>query len=188
MKYAFLSLAVSLLAIPAVTSAPAAAQTVAVQDHAHDFDFLVGKWKVHHRQLTQRLANGHEWIEFDGTSELWMTMGGMGNVDDNYLGKPGGAYRAMSVRAFDPQKQVWSIWWLDARHPHTIEPPVVGNFSFVNGIGTFEGDDTFNGKPIRVRYTWSNISKTTATWEQAFSPDGGKTWEMNWHMDFTKVP
>ncbi len=154
-------------------------------DHAHDFDFLVGKWKVHHFRLKERLAGSHEWVEFDGTSQFWKTMGGLGNVDDNVIELPGGTYRAISVRGYDPKTGTWAIWWLDARNPHKIEPPVIGNFE--NGVGTFIGDDTFNGKPIKVRFIWSRITTNSAHWEQAFSPDGGKTWETNWRNDFTRI-
>lgn len=154
-------------------------------DHAHDFDFLIGKWRVHHRRLKQRLAENQDWAEFDGTTELHVTMGGQGNVDDNFIDLPGGAYRAVSVRDYDPKTQTWAIWWLDSRNPHALEPPVIG--SFENGIGTFEGDDTVHGKPIKVRFVWSRISEKSAHWEQAFSPDGGRRWETNWVMDFTRV-
>jgi hypothetical protein len=173
-----------LLMAAALTASPAAA----AQDHAHDFDFLIGNWKVHHWRLKDRLMNSHQWIEFDGTSRLWMTMDGKGTVDDNYIGLPSGAYRAVGIRGYDAKTGTWAIWWLDGRDPHTIEPPVIGNFDFHGGVGTFEGDDTLRGKPIKVRYTWSKITKTSAHWEQAFSGDGGKTWEVNWRMDFTRAP
>jgi hypothetical protein len=80
---------------------------------------------------------------------------------------------------------MWSIYWADSRHTGLLEPPVVG--SFASGVGVFEGDDTFNGQPIRVRYTWSRTDTETPRWEQAFSPDEGKTWETNWIMDATRV-
>ena len=154
-------------------------------DHAHDFDFLIGKWRVHHWRLKDRLAGSHEWVEFEGESRLWMTMDGHGTIDDNIIGLPSGPYRAVGIRGYDPKTETWAIWWLDGRNPHHIEPPVIGNFQ--NGIGTFEGDDTFNDKPIKVRFVWSRITPTSAHWEQAFSPDGGKTWETNWKMDLTRV-
>src|ERR1700761_9490135 len=140
--FAVAMLAASLMSGPAA-AAPAAGET-AGQDHAHEFDFLVGKWKVHHRRLKERLAGSHDWVEFEGTSELWLTMGGHGTVDDNFIDLPGGAYRALGTRGYDPKTQTWAVWWLDGRDPHTLEPPVMGNFQ--NGIGTFEGDDTLGGK------------------------------------------
>jgi len=177
------TLSTLLLCNPASAAAPMQGETMT--DHAHDFDFLIGHWKVHHWRLKDRLANSHEWVEFEGASSLVMTMDGKGTMDDNYIGLPGGPYRAMGIRGYDPKTQTWAIWWLDARNPHSIEPPVIGNFQ--NGVGTFEGDDTFGGKPIRVRFTWSRITPTSAHWEQAFSADGGKSWETNWRMDLTRV-
>ena len=152
--------------------------------HEHDWDWLVGSWTVRHRRLKARLAGSTEWEEFDGTSVLWLTMGGLGTVDDNVLELPGGTYRAVGIRAFDPDADRWSIWWLDARTP-TIEPPVRGGFE--DGVGTFVGDDTLNGRPITVRFQWSQITPMSAHWEQAFSPDGGETWEINWIMEFTRA-
>ena len=161
-------------------------QTEAVPPGLHDFDFLVGHWKVHHRRLKERLANNHEWVEFEGTSVLHMVMGGYGTVDDNVLEAPAGTYRAVSLRSFDPKSGQWSTWWLDSRMPlGPLDPPVRGGFR--DGIGTFLGDDTFNGKPIRVRYLWSEITPTSCHWEQAFSPDNGVTWETNWVMDLTRT-
>src|SRR4029077_1049296 len=128
-------LATSLLGGPAFAAAPATGET-AMTDHAHDFDFLIGKWKVHHWRLKERLAHSQEWIEFEGTSQLWMTMDGHGTVDDNYIGLPSGPYRAVGIRGYDPKTQTWAIFWLDGRNPNKIEPPVIGNFQ--NGVGTFE--------------------------------------------------
>src|ERR1700685_3063486 len=184
MNLASLIVAASLIAAPAIAAAPMNGET-AVTDHAHDFDFLIGKWNVHHHRLKERLAGSHEWVDFDGTSQLWMTLNGHGTIDDNYVGLPSGPYRAVGIRAYDPSTQQWAICWLDEHHPRAIEPPVFGNFQ--NGAGTFEGDDTFNGKPIKVRFQWSKITANTAQWEQAFSPDGGKTWETKWVMQLKRA-
>jgi hypothetical protein len=175
------SSAIALLAASLI-AAPAAAQTT---DHAHDFDFLVGKWRVHHWVLKDRLAGSHEWIEFDGTLENWAAMNGQGNVDDTYVGKPSGPYRALAPRGYDPKTQTWAIWWLDGRDPHTIGPPMIGNFK--DGVGTFLGPDMLRGKPVLARFLWTKITPNSAHWEQAYSPDDGKTWETNWRMELTRV-
>lgn len=152
----------------------------------HDFDFLAGAWRVAHRRLKERLAGSTEWIAFSGTTTAQLVMEGAANIDDNFLDMPGGAYRAVTLRAFDAATSLWSIWWLDGRMPHApLEPPMRGRFD--DGVGLFLADETFNGKPIRVRFIWSRITPTSARWEQAFSPDGGKTWETNWIMDFARV-
>jgi hypothetical protein len=154
----------------------------------HDFDLRVGNWTAHHRRLKERLADNHEWVEFDGTQTFWQVMNGYANVDDNVFEIPGSAAcRGVTLRAYDPKTGEWAIWWLDGRTPFSsLEPPVKGRF--VNGVGTFYADDTLRGKPIRVRFIWSGITPTEAHWEQAFSPDGGKTWETNWATDFRKAP
>jgi hypothetical protein len=153
----------------------------------HDFDLRVGRWQAHHRRLKERLAGSQEWVEFDGTQTFWPLMDGFANVDDNVFRIPGGEYRGVTLRAYDPKTGQWAIWWLDGRNPFgEIEPPVKGCFE--NGIGTFYADDTLRDKPIRVRFIWSDITPTSAHWEQAFSPDGGKTWETNWITDFRRAP
>jgi hypothetical protein len=149
-----------------------------------DFDFLIGTWTVHHRRLKERLAGSTQWEEFGGTLVMQKLMAGQVNVDDNVIDLPGGRYRAMTLRSFDPKTKQWAIWWLDGRMPHQLDPPVVGSFSA--GVGTFYADDEFKGRPIRVRYLWSNITATSCRWQQAFSTDGGKTWETNWVVDFTR--
>lgn len=159
--------------------------TAHAHDHRHDWDWLEGSWRVRHRRLKTRLANDTAWEEFDGACDCRLTMNGYGNVEDNIVELPSGAYRAMGIRAFNPQTGNWAIWWLDERYPDQIEPPVYGGFQ--DGIGRFEGDDTFNGKPIRVYFQWSEITRTSARWEQGFSEDGGETWEVNWVMQFTRA-
>src|ERR1051325_1687267 len=130
----------------------------------HDWDFVFGRWTVWHRRLKARLAGCTEWEEFAGTSVTWPTLGGLGNLEDNVLELPGGTYRAVAVRAFDPVARQWSIWWLDARYPTQIGPSVRGGFK--DGVGTFLGDDTLNDRPIKVRLRWSQITATSAQWEQ----------------------
>jgi hypothetical protein len=90
------------------------------------------------------------------------------------------------LRAYDPKTGQWAIWWLDGRTPMAmLDPPMLGRFA--NGVGTFYNDDSLRGKPVRVRFIWSMITRDSTHWEQAYSPDGGKTWETNWISDFTRV-
>ena len=158
---------------------------VDVAKHARDWQWLVGNWDVQHRRLKERLANNKDWEEFSGKSALWLTLGGLGTIDDNLLHLPSGSYRALGIRAFDPQTRQWSIWWLDARNAGKIDPPVVGGFT--GDMGTFVGRDTLRGKPITVRFRWHDIHSARPHWEQAFSADGGATWEVNWVNFFTRT-
>jgi hypothetical protein len=146
---------------------------------AHDFDFLFGRWHVEHRRLRARLAGNDEW------DEAWAILDGAGNIDDNVLDLPGESYCAASIRAFDATAGTWAIWWLDGRRPHQLDVPVVG--AFVDGAGEFVAHDTLDGRPIVVRFRWSDTQTANPRWEQAFSPDGGATWETNWTMSFTRA-
>ncbi|AHC32568.1 hypothetical protein SPOA0272a (plasmid) [Ruegeria pomeroyi DSS-3] len=150
-----------------------------------DFDFVLGDWKVRHRRLTVRLAGSDQWEEFDGTSSTRPVLGGNGNIEDNWIDFPGGAYRAVAFRSFDKASGQWAIWWLDQRNPHHLDVPVVGRFE--NGVGTFLSDDSFEGKPIKVRFIWLRQDADSCRWEQAFSTDGGASWETNWTMQFSRA-
>jgi len=149
-----------------------------------DFDFIVGHWLVRHRRLNARLCGCTEWTEFNGTNTTQKILGGFGNVEDNVLSFPDGDVRAAAFRSFDPKTRTWAIWWLDGRAPHNLDVPVIGGFS--GGEGTFFADDTFEGNPIKVRFIWKVNPGSEPTWEQAFSSDGGATWETNWTMEFKR--
>jgi hypothetical protein len=182
-----LSVGITASAISLAQASEKVSQAENIVPGLHDFDFLVGHWQVHHRKLKKRLANNHEWVEFEGTLFSQSLMGGYANVDDDVFDVPGGAYRGVAPRSFDAQSGQWSIWWMDSRTPSVpMDPPVKG--SFHDGTGTFYANDTENGKAIRIRFIWSKITPTSCHWEQAYSPDGGKTWETNWIQDLKRVP
>ncbi len=154
---------------------------------AADFDFFLGKWHVQHRRLKQRLLGCQEWASFEGSTVMQKMLGGLANVDDNLIHLPEGDYRALTLRSFDASSGQWSIWWLDGRQPGQLDVPVVGHFS--EGLGCFYADDTLRGQAIRVRFIWTARSELgQPRWEQAFSADGGASWECNWVMDFSPAP
>jgi hypothetical protein len=152
---------------------------------SHDFDFEFGRWTVRHRRLVKRLAGSQDWEEFTGTCEARPVLAGNGNVEDNLVNLPAGAYRAIAIRSYNTASGNWAIWWLDERAPHHLDVPVIGRFT--NGRGEFLAVDTFEGRPIKVRFLWLDTDTDTPRWEQAFSPDGGKTWETNWYMSFSRA-
>jgi hypothetical protein len=160
--------------------------TVATNDGgARDFDFLTGQWRVHHRTLKKTGAS-QEWIKFDGTAVTRGILGGQGNFEEQVMNHPTGTRYGVALRSFDPKTSQWSIWWLDRRVPlGPLDPPVRG--SFREGVGTFYSDSLVDGKLIRTRYIWSNITATTCQWQQASSSDQGATWETNWVMNFERM-
>ena len=157
---------------------------------AHDFDFLIGTWTSRQRRLRQRLQGCTDWETFTASSTVQPLPGGVGNVDalSAESWRPG--WVGLSLRIFNPLTQLWSIHWvtndgggIDAGSGQLL-PPVVGRFQGHEGL--FEGDDQLDGQPIRVQFRWQRLGPDAARWEQAFSADGGRTWEVNWVMEFER--
>ena len=148
-----------------------------------DFDFFFGNWTVRNRYLGERLRGSDQWEEFEATSEARPLPGVLGN-EDEFRTEALGGFVGMSFRFFDRDTQLWSIYWADSRRPGVLDPPVFG--AFANGSGVFEGTDVLAGKPILVRFTWTEVDTGAPRWEQAFSADGGESWELNWVMEFTR--
>lgn len=182
-------------ALAAKAKAQAQAQAQADMPHhasgAHDFDFLVGDWLVENQRLKQRFVGSNDWETFSARQTNQPLPAGIGNYDDFVAKQWKPDFVGMSFRVFNPVTQLWSIYWLDN---HTgglnlqgqLNPPVVGKFDA--GVGIFTGDDVIEGRPVKVRFTWSNITPNSAHWEQAMSTDNGASWEVNWQMQLTRVP
>ena len=138
--------------------------------------------------MKERLAGSHEWVEFEGTCSMRPLMDGYGNVDDNVMNMPEGAYRGVGLRSYDAKTGQWAIWWLDSRMPHNpLDPPVKGGFE--NGVGTFYADDTLRGKTdSRALHVVEHHARTRRTGNRRTRPTRGKTWEINWKMDFRRAP
>ena len=147
----------------------------------NDFDFLHGTWTIANRKLVHRLVDSQEWEEFTSTSECRNLFDGAGNIDEiRFPDDTAG----LTLRLFDTQRQEWFLYWSNTMTGRLF-PPTIGRFA--DGTGEFYGEDTEGGVPVRVRFIWSRITPTSARWEQAFSTDGGQTWETNWYMDLTRT-
>ncbi|MFJ9723582.1 hypothetical protein ACIRP3_12595 [Streptomyces sp. NPDC101209] len=147
----------------------------------HDFDFLHGEWEVAHRRRTDFLDPDSGWVEFASTSRCFPLFDGAANLDEIDLPHLGA--KGLTLRLFDPERAQWSLNWSSSR-TGTLFPPVFGRFE--GDRGEFYGDDTHDGKDVRVRFVWSGVSPAAARWEQAFSVDGGESWLTNWTMDFSR--
>ena len=149
----------------------------------HDFDFYQGKWDLVNRKLKSRLEGCTEWEEFKSTQEMYKILNGLGNID-NFLASFGGQpFEGMTVRLFDPNTRLWSMYCSDS-DKGKLDPPVVG--SFEQGIGHFFTKDQFRGQDILVVFRWDARDPLLPVWSQAFSDDNGINWEWNWYMYFTK--
>lgn len=155
--------------------------TASPDSSPRDFDFLIGKWKMHNRHLSKRLANCHDWREFESSDVNSKILNGAADMDTystiQFPGMEGRLFEGLTLRLFDPKTRLWSLYWI-ASNTGKIDPPVVGSFD-KNGIGHFFGKDTLNGRPILVVFRWDARNKDRPRWGQAFSADNGKTWEWN---------
>jgi hypothetical protein len=155
-----------------------------MNDGRSDFDFFMGSWKVQHQRLRERLKGSTSWEEFEGTCTAHKILGGLGNFDEGLLDRETGRFEGATLRLFNPKSQEWSIYWSSSLNP-TLDLPMIGRFE--NGRGEFYAHESYEGRHVYSRFIWSNITADSCQWEQAFSVDGGKTWETNWIMQFTRV-
>ena len=155
----------------------------AVRASMHDFDFLHGSWNVHNRYLKGRLRSSTEWSEFDAQSDVQPLLNGLGQLDRYRAVRDSNAVEGVTLRLFNPATGEWSLHWADTVNPGVLLPPMVGRF---NGeVGEFFGDEFVDGRKVLCRFHWTR-NPASPRWEQAFSDDGGKTWETNWIMTLTR--
>jgi hypothetical protein len=178
-----MKLAPLLLAMSSAVALPAAADP-ALHDGQHDFDFEVGRWNIHLKYLKQRLHGSHEWLEGSGTSVMRQMWDGKANVDELSVTLPTGPLEGATFRIYSADSHQWSIYWAN-RKDGQLGIPMVGSFD--NGRGEFYDQEDWEGRKVYVRFIWSNITSRSAHFEQAFSADGGKTWEVNWITDQTRA-
>jgi hypothetical protein len=177
--------ATTLAQTASAASAPPALQAATPRDGQHDFDFEIGTWKVHLKKLQHPLTGSTTWIEFDGTVAARAVWDGRANFDEFEADSPSGHVEGLTLRLYNPQAHQWSLYWADPKDGTFSGPPQVGEFK--NGIGEFYCQDTYNGRMILIRYVWSAITPNSAHFEQSFSTDGGKIWEVNWITDQTRT-
>jgi len=154
------------------------------RDGQHDFDFEFGRWKTHVSRLQHPLSGSTTWLEYDGTSVVRKIWKGAANVVELDASGAAGRIEALSLRLYNPQSRQWSLSYA-SRSGGPLSVPAIGEFK--NGRGEFFDQETFNGRAILVRNTWSDITADSARFEQAFSDDGGKTWEVNWIATDTRM-
>lgn len=165
-------------------SAKAGPQTAERRDGQHDFDFELGTWKIHLKRLLHPLTGSTTWVEFDGTSVTRKVWDGRANLEEFETDGPTGHIEGLTLRLYSLQSHQWSLYWANSKDS-ALGQPTIGEFK--NGRGEFFDQETFNGRAIFVRYIWSEITPNSAHFEQSFSDDGGKTWEVNWVTDQMRV-
>ena len=179
-------LAAACLAVLAVCSfqtsarteaAPKAEQPAAAKDGRHDFDWEIGTWKTHLKRRLRPLSGSNDWVEYEGTTTVSKVWDGRANLVELDVTGPAGHIEALSLRLYNPEARQWSLNFSSSAGG-TMAIPSIGEFK--DGRGEFYAQESLNGRSILVRFIISKFSRESAHFEQAFSDDGGKTWETNW--------
>ena len=171
-------------ALAALLSFPLHAQTA--RDGSHDFDFEIGSWKTHLKRLQKPLSGSATWIEYEGTTvvrKVWDGKANLVELEVDQIGKPG-HIEGLSLRLYNPDSRQWSLNFASSAGGGMAQP-TIGEFK--DGRGEFIDQETHNGRAILVRFVVTPADKDHAHFEQSFSDDGGKTWELNWIADDTRV-
>lgn len=170
--------------LPAHLSAEPAPAAGERRDGQHDFDFEIGAWKTQLKRLVHPLSGSSTWVELQGTTVVRKIWDGRANLAELTTDAKSGHLQVLSLRLYDPRSGQWSLNTANA-NSGSLGVPTIGEFK--NGRGEFFDQEAFNGRMILVRNVWSDISADSCRFEQAFSDDGGKTWEVNWIAVDTRV-
>ena len=154
-------------------------------DGDHDFDFEIGKWRIHLSRLKDRLAGSKTWVEFNGTSVTRKVWNGRANLEEFETDSSEGHIEGLTLRLYNPQTHQWSIYWANGKDG-ILGQPMIGEFK--KGIGEFFDQETWKGRYVFVRFIWSSTATKIPHFEQSYSDDGGKTWEVNWITDQVRIP
>lgn len=170
-----------LFCVLCVCSWPAFAQQ---RDGQHDFDFEIGTWKTHLKRLVKPLTGSTTWVEYEGITKVTKVLDGRANLVELKASGPAGTFEGLSLRLYNPEARQWTLNFANATSG-VLTPAGIGVFK--NGRGEFYNQDTLYGRAILVRFVILDITPTSCRFEQSFSADGGKTWELNWVAVDTRV-
>ncbi len=159
-------------------AAPPAADAQQPRDGSHDFDWEIGSWTTHLRYLPEPLTGSDRWVEYRGTTEVRPVLGGRANLVELSVEGAAGKIEGASLRLYNPKARQWTLNFASARGG-VLTPPVTGGFD-AKGRGVFFGVDTVDGRTVLVRFVISDVTPNSARFEQAYSADGGASWETNW--------
>jgi hypothetical protein len=163
---------------------PSARPARAERDGRKDFDFEIGTWKTHLSRRLRPLTGSTTWVEYEGTTVVRKVWNGRANLVELVADGPAGHFEGLSLRLYNPQSHQWSLNFSNSAGG-TLTVPTIGEFR--DGRGEFYNQDTLDGRAILVRFVISDITPTSCRFEQSFSDDGGKTWEVNWIAVDTRV-
>src|SRR5262245_1043072 len=176
----------SRLLVCGLAAALQAAPGFAQRDGRHDFDFEIGAWKTRVKRLQNplTLTGAATWVEYEGVSVVRKVWNGRANLVELEADGPAGHLQLLSLRLYNPESRQWSLY-SSSSQSGTLSPPAIGEFK--DGRGEFYAQEALRGRAILVRFVVSDITASSCRFEQAFSDDGGKSWEVNWIATDTRI-
>lgn len=181
------ALLVAVLAVVDAVQAQPQAQAPPVppiRDGTHDFDFDIGTWRTRTSRLRNPLTGSSDWIEMEGRTVVGKVWGGRANLAEFESDGPDGRVTLLSLRLYNPEARQWSLNF-STPGAGAMSVPMVGEFR--DGRGEFYSQEPYRGRTILVRFRMWGIGADRAQSEQAFSADGGRTWETNWINRYTRL-
>jgi len=135
---------------------------------AQAFDFWLGEWVV-------------SWDEGgQGVNRIDKILDGK-VIREQFDGRPDMPFRGMSLSVYDPRSELWRQTWVDND----------GNYwafhgRFQDGRMTLSTEVDVEGKPVLLRMVFYNIEADELDWNWERSEDGGRTWDLRWHIHYTR--
>lgn len=182
--FMFAALALAAAASAHAGNAPVAQPPPVHRDGQHDFDFHIGRWKTRLRRLAEPLSGSTAWLEYEGTTVVREVLGGRANLVELVANGAAGRFEGMSLRLYNPQSRQWSLNFANAGSG-VLAQPAIGEFH--DGRGEFYDQEEYRGRAILVRFVIVPIDDDTVRFEQAYSDDGGRSWELNWVATDTRI-
>jgi hypothetical protein len=150
----------------------------------HDFDWQLGSWKIHMQRMLHPLSSAESWTTYDGRVDVSRIWNGRANVAEINTTGPTGHLEFLSLRLYNPQSHQWTLNFAHLGSGE-VGSPMYGQFK--EGRGVFYDVEPLEGRPIIARFVFDSVTASSGRDEQAFSADGGKTWEVNWVNLQTRV-
>jgi hypothetical protein len=172
------------LAIDTISARQDTKRGTMTSDGSRDFDFEFGDWTVELSRLVDPLTGSTTWVEYKGTSVVRKVWEGKANLGELDVDASTGPIQGLSLRLYNPESGQWRIHWASSRDGELGEPMVGG---FVDGTGEFHNQELMDGRTIDVRFLFTDVEPDSFQLEQAFSDDGGESWEANWIAKFLRV-
>jgi len=170
---------------PAIAQSTPASTPATLRDGSHDFDFNFGTWHTHIKSLQHPLSGSHDWVELDGTVTVRKVWDGRAQLEEIEAGNATAHFKGLTLFLYNPESRQWSQDFANINTGALSQTPLIGEFK--DGRGELFDQETFSGRAVLVRFVWSDITPNSHHVEQAFSADGGKTWEPNFIANLTRI-